>query len=257
MIRYLRFLSGSERSRESNRHLGFTLAFVAGAVNAGGYLAVSQYTSHMTGILSSMADNLALSQLRLVASGLAAWLSFIVGAATSAILINWARRRKLRSEYAMALMFEAVLMLVFGFLGATLKVFVGFFVPATVLLLCYLMGLQNAIITKVSQAEIRTTHMTGNSTDLGIELGKLFYWNRDAAAQGKVLANRERMSMLAGLIGFFVLGGFLGALGFKHAGYVSTVPLAVLLFVIAVVPVWDDLSIGVGPSFFPQEPGPS
>ena len=244
MIRYLRFLSGNERNRESNRHLGLTLAFIAGAVNAGGYLAVSQYTSHMTGILSSLSDNLALNRLDLVASGLAAWCSFLCGAATSAILINWARRRKLHSQYAMALMLEAALMLVFGLLGANLKFFVGLFVPATVLLLCYLMGLQNAIITKVSNAEIRTTHMTGNTTDLGIELGKLLYWNRDGSTPEKVLANREKLGIHAALIGLFVIGGIAGAVGFKRVGFSSTIPLAALLFVIAVVPVWDDLSDG-------------
>ena len=244
MLRYLRFLSGKERTLESNRHLGLTLAFVAGAVNAGGYLAVSQYTSHMTGILSSLSDNLALNRLDLVASGLAAWFSFLCGAATSSILINWARRRKLHSEYAMSLMVEAMLLLVFGLLGTNLKLFVGFFVPATVLLLCYLMGLQNAIITKVSHAEIRTTHMTGNTTDLGIELGKLIYWNRDDSRPEKVLANREKMRIHAALIGLFVLGGVAGALGFKRVGYASTIPLAVLLFIVAVIPVWDDLSAG-------------
>ena len=244
MIRYLRFLSGHERNRESNRHLGLTLAFVAGAVNAGGYLAVSQYTSHMTGILSSLSDNLALNRMDLVASGLTAWSSFLVGAATSAMLINWARRRKLRSQYAMSLMLEAALLLAFGLLGANLRQSVGLFVPATVLLLCYMMGLQNAIITKVSNAEIRTTHMTGNTTDLGIELGKLLYWNRDDSTPEKVVANREKLKIHAGLIGLFVLGGVAGALGFKHVGYSSTIPLAVLLFVIAAVPVWDDLSAG-------------
>jgi uncharacterized membrane protein YoaK (UPF0700 family) len=240
MIRYLRFLSGHERNRESNRHLGLTLAFVAGAVNAGGYLAVAQYTSHMTGILSSLSDNFALSRMNLVASGLAAWSAFVCGAATSAILINWARRRRLHSEYAMALMLEAMLMLIFGRLGAHVKLFVGLFVPATVLLLCYIMGLQNAIITKVSHAEIRTTHMTGNTTDLGIELGKLLYWNRDDASE-KIVANREKMSLYSSLIGLFVFGGVIGAIGFKHIGYGATIPLAAILFIIAVVPVWDDL----------------
>lgn len=244
MIRYLRFLSGKERTRESNRHLGWTLAFVAGAVNAGGYLAVHQYTSHMTGVLASISDNLVLSRLTLVVAALAAWTSFVCGAATSAIMINWARRRKLHSEFAMSLMFEATLMLVFGSVGTTLQVFVGFVAPMTVLLLCYMMGLQNAIITKVSHAEIRTTHMTGNSTDLGIELGKLFFWNRDPSAPGKVRADREKMLIYSGLIGLFVFGGLLGALGFKHVGYLSTVPLAALLFVVAVVPVWDDLAAG-------------
>lgn len=241
MISYLRFLSGHERDRSANRHLGFTLAFVAGAVNAGGFLAVSRYTSHMTGMLSSISDSLALSRLDLAASGVAAWASFVCGAATSAMLINWARRKGLRSRYALSLMLESALLLAFGFLGSHLGLLVELFVPATVLLLCYLMGLQNAIITKVSNAEIRTTHMTGNTTDLGIEIGKLFYWNADGSAE-KVVANREKMSMHAGLIALFVLGGFAGALGFKRAGYVSTVPLAVLLFLIAAVPVWDDVA---------------
>ncbi|MDE2509829.1 MAG: DUF1275 domain-containing protein [Elusimicrobia bacterium] len=241
VITYLRFLSGRERSREADRHLGLTLAFVAGAVNAGGYLAVAQYTSHMTGILSSIADNLALSRLHVAASGAAAFVSFVCGAATSAVLINWARRKNLRSEYALPLMLEAVLLLVFGLLGANLKVYVEVFVPVTVLLLCYMMGLQNAIITKASNAIIRTTHMTGNSTDLGIELGKLFYWNMDGTASDRVLANREKLGIHASLIALFVTGGIVGALGFKRIGYISTLPLAVLLFIIAIVPVWDDL----------------
>jgi uncharacterized membrane protein YoaK (UPF0700 family) len=142
----------------------------------------------------------------------------------------------------MSLMLEAALMLAFGLLGANLAVFVEFFAPATVLLLCYMMGLQNAIITKVSNAEIRTTHMTGNTTDLGIELGKLFYWNRGEATDEKVVANREKMRLLAGLIGLFVLGGFAGVLGFKRVGFGTTIPLAALLFIIAVVPVWDDVT---------------
>ena len=46
------------------------------------------------------------------------------------------------------------------------------------LVLCYIMGLQNAVITKISNAEIRTTHITGLVTDLGIEIGKMLYLNR-------------------------------------------------------------------------------
>jgi uncharacterized membrane protein YoaK (UPF0700 family) len=242
VITYLRFLSWHERSKEANRHLGMTLAFVAGAVNAGGFLAVSRYTSHMTGVLSSISYNLALRRLDLAATGMSAFVAFLGGAATSAVLINWAKRKRLHSQYALALMLEAVLLLTFGLLGANLKALAEVLVPATVLLLCYVMGLQNAIITKISHAEIRTTHMTGNATDLGIEIGKLFYWNRDDGAAEKVVANREKLRIHAGLIALFVLGGVAGALGFKRIGYVSTLPLAVLLFVIAIVPVWDDLA---------------
>jgi hypothetical protein len=59
-IHYARSLLGPARSPRANRHLGVALAFVAGAINAGGFLAVHQYTSHLTGAISSAADNLAL-----------------------------------------------------------------------------------------------------------------------------------------------------------------------------------------------------
>lgn len=241
MLAYLRFLSGKERTKQANRHLGMTLAFVAGAVNAGGFLAVSQYTSHMTGIVSSVADNLALGRLHDVAAGLAALAFFILGAATSALLIHWAKRKRLHSQYALALMLEAFLLLVFGVAGSRLKGIQEFSASVTVLLLCYIMGLQNAIITKVSDAVIRTTHVTGLVTDLGIELGKLVYWNADPSIYETVEADREKMALLGSLLALFLLGGALGAFGFKYVGFVATVPLAVLLFVIAVVPVWDDL----------------
>lgn len=56
---YLRRLTSRKRTESANRHLARYLAFVAGAANAGGFLAVRQYTSHMSRIVASMADNLA------------------------------------------------------------------------------------------------------------------------------------------------------------------------------------------------------
>ena len=173
-----RRLTGRQRTPQANRQLSFALAFVAGAINAGGFLAVRQYTSHMTGIVSAMADNIALGAPVLVGAGIAALVMFMAGAACTAIMVNLARRRGMHSEYALPLLLEAVLLLVFGMLGAWLSALETYLVPATVMLLCFIMGLQNALITKISHAEVRTTHITGMVTDIGIELGKLLYWNR-------------------------------------------------------------------------------
>jgi len=111
------------------------------------------------------------------------------------------------------------------------------FVPATVLLLCFMMGPQNAVISKLSNAEIRTTHVTGIVTDIGIgiELGKLFYWNRrhPVVEQRLMLANRDRLKVLGTLALSFFGGGVLGALGFKYAGYSVTIPLARVLVLLA------------------------
>src|SRR6478752_10514489 len=80
-------IAGAERTRTSDAQLGMVLTFIAGAINAGGFLAVGHYTSHMSGIFSAMADHLALGAFDVVVIGLAALLPFIAGAACSAILI--------------------------------------------------------------------------------------------------------------------------------------------------------------------------
>lgn len=242
-IEYLRGFARPRRTDRNNRRLGRWLAFIAGAANAGGFLAVGQYTSHMSGIVSALADNLAVSDFSLIVAGLSSLAAFMTGAATSAVLINWGRRRRAESEYALPLMLEAVLLLCFGLLGSNLENNRFLFVPATVGLLCYVMGLQNAIITKISKAEIRTTHMTGIVTDIGIELGKLFYWNVSESGPGAtaVRADRARLRLLASLLGMFFFGGLAGALGFKYVGFISTLPLSAMLVVLAVVPLMDDL----------------
>jgi uncharacterized membrane protein YkvA (DUF1232 family)/uncharacterized membrane protein YoaK (UPF0700 family) len=254
-IRYLRRLTGRRRSPKANRQLARYLAFVAGATNAGGFLAVRQYTSHMSGIVSAMADNLALGSIGLILDGLGALLSFLAGAACSAVLINWARRERLRSEYALPLMLEAALLVCFGLLGGNLELREWLFVPATVMVLCFIMGLQNAMITKLSKAEIRTTHITGMVTDIGIELGKLFYWNlpKANATRPIVLADRSKLRVLVTLVALFFTGGVVGAVGFRHVGFSVTLPLAMLLLALGAVPVMDDVRIHMlRPDFFPR-----
>ncbi|MCV2358564.1 MULTISPECIES: YoaK family protein [Roseateles] len=234
-IQYLQRLTGQDRTLLANRQLGGMLAFIAGAINAGGFLAVQRYTSHMTGIVSSIADDLATGGFALALAGFAALLSFIAGAACTAILINWAHRRQMHSKYALALLLEAGLLLLFGLVGANLRSLEHLLIPTAVLLLCFIMGLQNATVTKISHAEIRTTHMTGVITDLGLELGRLIYWNRTQQRNSvlTVRANHDKLMIHLVILSLFFVGGLAGALAFKHFGFSATIPLALLLIVIA------------------------
>lgn len=235
-------MTGKERSQKANRQLARVLAFIAGAIDAGGYVAVRQYTSHMSGTTSSMANRLAVGDVKLAAAGFSAILAFIAGAACTAVLVNWGRRRQIQSEYAFPLMLEAALLVSFGVMGRRFEEHHWLLASATVGLLCFTMGLQNAIITKISQAEIRTTHVTGMVTDIGIELGRLIYWNRgDYPGQPQVRANRDNLWLLISLVSLFVIGGVSGAIGFVHVGFVVTLPLALILLLLAAVPVMDDL----------------
>ena len=240
-MRSLRHLTGQHRTAATNRMLGGLLAFNAGAINAGGFLLVHMYTSHMTGFASMLADNIVLGNTKLVLGAAGALLAFTAGAAFTAVLVNWSRHHWLRSEYALPLLVEAVLLLVFGLMGGTLDRQTPFAVPLTLLVLAFTMGLQNALVSKISASQIRTTHMTGVITDLGIELGKLFYWNRTGAPlASRVRANRIKMRLLGTLLGMFVTGGLVGALGFKYVGFVWVLPLAIGLLALSLPPLLAD-----------------
>ena len=241
-MRRLLHLSGQHRTASTNRLLGGILAFNAGAINAGGFLVVHMYTSHMTGFASMLADNLVLGNMTLVLGALGTVLAFTTGAAVTAVMVNWARQRHVRSEYALPLLAEALLLLIFGLMGATLNRQTPFAVPLTVLVLAFTMGLQNALVSKISSSQIRTTHMTGIITDIGIELGKLFYWNRtESPLESRVRANQIKLKLLLTLLAAFVLGGLVGAAGFRYVGFIWVVPLAILLLALSLPPLYADL----------------
>ena len=240
-IYYLRRLSGRDRTISANRQLARYLAFVAGAINAGGFLAVHQYTSHMSGIVSSMADNLAVGSIPLVLIGGASVSSFLAGAASTSLMVRLARQRSLHSEYALPLLAEALLLIGFAFTGREFEAKgANSRVIGTILPLCFTMGLQNAIITKISGAVIRTTHMTGIVTDIGIEVGHAIYaaFSRQPASE---IVEFDQLWLLASLIGLFFSGGIVGALGFRFLGFLFSLPFATVLLIMAAIPLSDDL----------------
>lgn len=233
---YLRRLTGRERTESTNRHLARYLAFVAGAINAGGFFAVRQYTSHMSGVVSAMADNFSIGDFSIVFNGLAAVLSFLLGAFLTTLFVRWARAHTLESEFALPLIAEAILLILFGFTG---RVFAGGRMLGTIMLLCFTMGLQNAIITKLSNAVIRTTHLTGMVTDIGIALGRIASASRISGET--ITPELTSLRLLTSLVALFFVGGVTGALGFRYVGFLFTLPLSVILVLLAAMPVIDDM----------------
>ena len=163
----LRNLPSEERSFPRNLTLAFTLSLVAGSVNASGLLAAGAMTSHMTGNLTRIGEGVALGTV-------GAWdparyiLFFLGGASCAALSMTALLRRGIREPVPALLTVEAALLAVVAA--------AGWFATRPMLvteLLCLSMGWQNALITRISGAIVRTTHMTGATTDLGIELAHL------------------------------------------------------------------------------------
>lgn len=105
------------------------------------------------------------------------------------------------------------------------------------------MGLQNALITKVTDAQIRTTHVTGMVTDIGIELGKMLYRNRPNDPD-PVRASKNRLQLHTMIVFLFFLEGVFGALLGSAIGFLTVLPAAEILFLLSSFPICADLRSG-------------
>ncbi|MGH8371253.1 MAG: YoaK family protein [Gammaproteobacteria bacterium] len=176
---------------------GFVLAGVAGLINAIGLLGLQHPISHVTGNASLFATSLVRGDyIELRTTGLLAFM-FLVGAVIGGFVVQQSTAR-LGRRYGAALAIESALLFAAAFYledGAVS----GMYIAA---IAC---GLQNAMVTTYSGAIVRTTHMTGVTTDIGIAIGHLL--------RGKSVAPRYFM-LLGALLSGFVGGGILGAILF-------------------------------------------
>lgn len=235
----LRRLAGRDRSEFANWGLGALLALTAGTVDVCGFLAYHQFTSHMSGLTATIAATFVTDGPRVILRPLAVLCAFLAGAAVCSVLVNWSRRRDYESVFAVPLLLESVLLAILPFLATLLA---AAHTSETVLLavMAFSMGLQNAAGAKISGAQLRTTHVTGMVTDIGIELGRALYWNH--SPQHELIRSRARLLLLKSLlVGLFLTGGLLAALGYPRFGLRLLWPLAFALAAITVLPVATDL----------------
>lgn len=122
-------------------------------------------------------------------------LSFLGGASIAGFLLHGSAL-KLGRHYDTALFIEFILLCISALFLLSGSIYGHFSASAA----C---GLQNALATTYSGAVIRTTHVTGIFTDLGIMLGAIF--------RGQVLDHRKAKLFLFIICGF-ILGGTTGTL---------------------------------------------
>ena len=193
---------------------GVALAFIAGSVNAVGFLGFQhQAVSHLTG--SSTILGTTLTQ----GDWLGSWhlllilLCFVFGAVISGLIIRDAHLR-LGRRYGAALLLEAALLLLAMALlnrGSD----TGHYLASAA---C---GLQNAMASTYSGAVIRTTHVSGMFTDLGIYLGQAL---RGLSVDGR------RVKLYLFLISGFIVGGAVGTVTYQRYSYTAlALPAAVAM----------------------------
>lgn len=220
---------GGARNERINLNLACSLAAIGGALNAAAFYAVGFFSANMTGNVSVLSDHIATSQWLPAVFYVAIVVIFILGAALSSIMINAGRRRGIQGIYAYSILAEALLLLPLAAADLWMQETV-WRVPILVLGLAFLMGLQNATVTRISDARVRTTHVSGMATDIGIELGIAFDILRGKDGGAHASDNRSKLRLHLFTIAAFLMGGIIGVLLYQAiAGYLLVIASAILM----------------------------
>jgi len=228
---------GAARTFKQNLRLAVFLSFTAGLVNVSGLLALGVLTTNVTGHFTYFSQYIQKDDFMYAFNFLFYILSFLFGAFMSSMLTEYFIQRGSISAYNAAIFLETGVLLSIGIWG-------DYFIEKDqhmellACLLLFAMGLQNSLVTSVSKARVRTTHLTGLFTDLGIELSQLFFYKE----AGQHLQLKKSIGLRCSIIAFFFLGCICG--GFFFQGFkLKTLILASAVLVVAIF--YDNLRVSV------------
>ena len=188
------------------------LAFIAGLMNAVGYLGFRHESiSNMTGNTSLLGIAVGQANAGETAHWVFAIAAFVFGAMLSGMIVQQSTL-KLGRRYGVVLVLESLLLFAaIPFLQASNSI--GLYMASTA------MGLQNGMVSAYSGTLIRTTHVTGIFTDLGISLGHL--------CRG-LPVDRLRLRVCVLVATTFMLGSAAGALAFERMQNLAVLVPAIL-----------------------------
>jgi uncharacterized membrane protein YoaK (UPF0700 family) len=226
---------GKGRTLIHNLKLASLLSFVAGIINVSGLFALQRLTTNVTGHFAYFVDEIVRNDLGQAGMYILFIAAFLLGSFTSNVLVEIMARYNERLMNVIPVSIEIIIILYVALLPpAAVAANTG----AVACLLLFAMGLQNSLVTSISGAVVRTTHLTGLFTDLGIELSQLIFYKQQA--QQKKLWSSIKLRLI--IICFFFLGGLAGGVGYIKAG-IKVLLLGVVILVAALL--YDNLKFRV------------
>ena len=213
---------GKGRTLIHNLQLASLLSLVAGIVNVTGIFALQTLTTNVTGHFAYFAQEVANSHIGRASVFLLYIIAFCAGAFCSNFLIETTARNDNRYGAAFPIGIEVFILVFIAFLPPEALHTSGHLIACSLL---FAMGLQNALVTSLSNAVVRTTHLTGLFTDLGIELSKLIYYRQPE--QQKALKGSIKLRLT--IIAFFFSGCIVGGLVYFFFGLLSLLLAASIL----------------------------
>ena len=218
---------GKNRTSKHNLRLATLLSFVAGIVNITGVLSVKTLTTNVTGHFAYFAEEVTKHDYQAAIVFLIYTLFFLAGSFTSNFLAELVSQKKSDLFHVAPIIIEIAILISLGLFGMQSNFYL-FDGKWTAFGLLFAMGIQNSLVTKISQSTVRTTHLTGLFTDLGIELSQLFFYKKPEERK----ALKSSIYLRLSIIFFFFLGCFLGGFAYGFL-MLKTLFIAVLFLFIA------------------------
>jgi uncharacterized membrane protein YoaK (UPF0700 family) len=204
---------------------GAILSMWAGYINVIFITHLAFTVSHNTGTTSKMAMHLAKFELSNSFDKFLVLLAYLVGSSTIGFF-NSKTKFYYSRKYGFFMMAEALMLFIATYLIEIHENFIS------IVICSYAMGLQNALFTNFSGAVVRTTHVTGLLTDIGLILGHKLRGREKTT-------DLWRLKVLTPLFIGFVGGGFLASFAFDIMGVKSMYfPVAFLGFGGLIWTVW-------------------
>ncbi|QIH37667.1 DUF1275 domain-containing protein [Flavobacterium sp. Sr18] len=199
---------GKNRTFIHNLRLATLLSFVAGIVNVTGVLSVQTLTTNVTGHFAYFAEEIMKRDYAAAITFFVFTIFFLFGAFTSNFLAELISRKHPNLSHVIPISLEMIILISVGIFGAqsALSSIEGKWIAFAML---FAMGIQNSLVTKISQSTVRTTHLTGLFTDLGIELSQLFFYKKPEENKKLKTSIYLRLSIIIFFFLGCILGGFL------------------------------------------------
>ncbi|MEP0211800.1 MAG: YoaK family protein [Cellulophaga sp.] len=220
------------RTYKHNLQIATVLSLVAGMVNVSGFLQFKQLTTNVTGHFALFINDLTNFNFWKGTIYFLYIFSFLFGSFTSSFLIEKYRVNKKLNVFVIPTVIESLILISI----ALFSNFIEIKYPNTIAcLLLFAMGLQNSYVTKISNAIVRTTHLTGLFTDLGIEISQLFFIKSAPHKQNL----KSTIKLRVYIILFFFGGGLIGGFFFSKLNFkLNTLIIASAILLISLF--YDD-----------------
>ncbi len=189
-------------------------------------IVVGRFASHMTGTTSMLVHDLARGRLAVGMAALGALFAFASGASVAGLLVGDRTSDRQVERLPLLLVIEAVSLIGAGVVGDG-----GSNDVAVMLALsAFAMGVQNASSSLCLGDRVRTTHLTGTLTDLGIAVGRLVRVGRMGPHHPPIAEMLRRSSSR---LAAFAIGGLLAGMVAPAVGRLGLLAPSAVLFACA------------------------